>query len=524
MQKVNVPPSSMASEARLRLFHSKYAPEDEARRHVDASLEDKHPSLVFIIGGGRNYIGDYICRCLPDTVSVLLQPSAEFDGDEVNTPRLRWSPSNAEPLASVIRTALADERLAGGLALIEWPPVVAQFQETSEMIRTTLLEELHRASADAATSAYWSGRWLRNSLKFATTSIHAATIAMGDAPIVIACAGPGLTQSIDGIRQYRDKLSLWALASAHSALIKAELEPDLVISTDPGYWNGHHLYEAIRHGAPVAMPPSAFAPGRLFENSSIVPLDTGLSFERAALQTLGLPGNQALASGSSAGTALALALASTTGMVGIAGLDLAARSLSDHAAPYAFDLMEAAHAARLKPSFSLGSARILDAYPQHHDGWRLSRSFSTYAATMTVPTADYYRVFRCSDSPVELPMRRATLDQVLAVSCAQECKPTRVHDDGRIRRPAPSSPSARGMLEDMVADAQKQAAIAIERGLPIPYESALLFKALDPGHSARLLAQAARAEADTVTLSEVVAATRLAAERLSDAYDSRSHA
>lgn len=514
----------MPSEARPRLFHSQYAPEDEARRHVDASLKNKHPSLVFILGGGRNFIGDHIRRRLPHAVSVLLQPSAQFDGDEVHVPRLRWSPSSAEPLVSVIRAALADERLAGGVAMIEWPPVVAQFQETSDMIRTTLLEELGRASADAATSAYWSGRWLRNSLKFATTSMHTATIAAGDAPIVIACAGPGLAHNLDDIRRYRDRLSLWALASAHAALIKEGLEPDLVISTDPGYWNGHHLYEAIRRGAPVAMPPSAFAPGRLFENSSIVPLDTGLLFERAALQTLGLSGNQALASGSSAGTALAFALASTTGMVGITGLDLAARSLSDHATPYAFDVLEVMRSSRLEPSISSRSARILDTYPQHHEGWRLSRSFSTYAATMSVPPDDYHRVLRCSDSPIELPLRRATLDQVMAESCIQPRTLAQLHDDGRIRKPGQSNPSAHGILEDMVVNAQKHAAGAIESGRPIPYEAALLFKALDPGHSAELLAKAARAEADAGMLSEVVAATRLAAERLSDTYGLRSHA
>jgi len=493
---------------------------EEARRHVLAALDGKHPSVVFIIGGGRNYIGSIIGELLPYAITVLLQPTAEFDGTEVRLPALHWSPASAEPLASVIGSALGGERLAGGVALIEWPPVVAQFPETSDMIRSMALAELQKASANAATSAFWAGRWLRNSLRFASAIVHVAAIEAGDAPIIVACAGPGLAGSLGDIHRHRHAVSLWSLASAHAALNKAGLEPDLVLATDPGYWNGHHLYEAIRHGTPVAMPPSAFAPGHLFAGSPIVPLDTGLSFERAAIQATGVPARTAMASGSSAGTAIALALASTTGLVGVVGLDLAAQATADHAMPYALDFVESDHTTRLQPSYSRRSARILDAYPGHDRDWRLSRAFDTYASTITVASQDRARTFRCSDSPVELPIRRSTIGQ--SVAHPSMVRQARVTLRGDRTCLTDSGPATRAMLEHLIADAQDQAASAMTSGMPIPYEAALLFKALDPGHSAELLALAARAEADTEMLSAVVTASRLAAALLVDPCISRS--
>lgn len=487
---------------------------EEARRHVLASLAGKHPSIVLILGGGRNYIGSIISEQLPHACTVLLQPTAEFDGTEVQPSSMQWSPASTIPLASVLGAALGGERLAGGVALIEWPPVVTQFPANSEMIRSAVMAELQKASADAATSAFWSGRWLRNSLRFVTSVVNLATIERGEAPIIVACAGPGLAGTLPDIRRYRHLVSLWSLASAHAALNTAGLEPDLVIATDPGYWNGHHLYEAIRRGTPVAMPPSAFAPGRLFDATSIVPLDTGLSFEHTALQTAGMPAHTALASGSSAGTAIALALASTSGLVGVVGLDLAAHAMADHATPYALDFVEGEHATRLQPSYSRRSARILDAYPGHDRHWRLSRTFATYASTMALEPLDRSRAFRCSDSPVELPIRRTTMGQSLARG-SRGSPPHITVRDSRVCRPDACSVS-RAMVERLMADAQEQAASAVTSGLPIPYEAALLFKALDPGHSAELLARAARAEADPDMLAAVLTASRHAAAQLVD--------
>lgn len=500
----------MGSESIQRQFHSRYAPEEEARRHLDASLDGKSPSLVFIIGGGRNYLGACVAARLPGSTCVLLQPTADFDGSEVRAPELHWSPGSAEPLRSVIRAALRDESLAGGVAIIEWPPVVSRFSEASDRIRSTLVDELQKASADAATSAFWARRWLRNSLRFATGIRLAATIAKGDMPVVVACAGPGLMPRLDELRSMRGRFSLWALASAHAALSAAGLQTDLIIATDPGYWNGHHLYEAMRRGTPVAMPPSAFAPGRLFESSAIVPLDTGLSFERAALRAAGLTGLEAQASGTSAGTALALALASTTGTVAVLGLDLAALPASDHARPYAFDYLDWHGESRLQPEHSTRSKRIIDMYPLRVGLWRMSRSFSTYAATLAVEPAEARRVGRCSDSPVGLPIASETLTQTLSRAQSGP-NPVRA---GVVAGEAARKKSTRGMLTELVDDAQRLARVAVEQGRPIPYEAALVFKALDPRHSSELLAQAARGRADTKMLEAVVTATRAAAEEL----------
>ncbi|MBU1079303.1 MAG: DUF115 domain-containing protein, partial [Spirochaetes bacterium] len=325
------PPSSLAS------FHSRYAPRREAERYVDAALSGRRPSVIFIVGGGLNYIGAALAERFPKALRVSLQPCSDFLGYEEDTPGISWHPSSASGLAAAIGAALSGDRIGGGVAVIEWPPVASRFPAETERIKAELKRALEAASSDSATSSYWAYRWLRNSLRFASSVSRVGSLVPGAAPIVIACAGPSLDDEISGLRRIRAGISLWALASAVPALLSRGLEPDIAVSTDPGFWNGYHVTAAVARAIPIAMPPSSFVPAEAYSGTSIIALNTGMSFERAAIEAAGVSARLADAGGSAAGTALSLALGLTTGPVALAGYDLAARGFDDHVAPYAFD-------------------------------------------------------------------------------------------------------------------------------------------------------------------------------------------
>lgn len=503
-----------APQPALPGFHSRYSPLREAERHLDAVLAGKKPAIVFILGGGLNYLAAAAARRYPHAVRVSLQPCDDFCGKEVCSAEYSWNPASGAPLRTVIRSALASGRMAGGVSVVEWPPVVARFQHESDSMRSILLRCLNEESANSATTGFWASRWLRNSVRFAGAVAEGASLTTGTGPLILACAGPSLTETLQGIRAVRDTVCLWALASAVPALLRAGIRPDLAISTDPGYWNGYHARAAFDAGIPLAMTPSSFSPSVILEKALVLALDTGMSFERGAVEAAGVPSMSAEPSGSAAGTALSLALRSTTGLVALAGYDLAARDMEDHARPYPFDILDTLRESRLRPGHSARTERVLEGFTLASGNWRCSRPFSTYASTIATPEADIGRVLRLGDSPVETRIPRGRLDALAGASGSLPAV-------GGCGQPAAAASGMRraslvAMLDRLTEEAIASARKAIQAGGPVPYDAALLFKALAPRSSAAFIADAARGEARARDLETAAADARLSAIELSE--------
>lgn len=470
-------------------------------------LSGKKPAILFIIGGGLNYISAVLAEHYPKITCVSLQPSDDFFGNEINTPLLNWYPSSTHSLHEIIEKAIAANRLAGGVMVLEWPPVVNQFKEVTGWIRTTLRDMLEKASSNAATLGYWATRWLGNCLRFVTSVTNTAKLIPGTSLVVVACAGPSLADQMPEIQARRSELALWSLASAVPALLRHGLIPDLVIATDPGYWNGAHLREAFLQKLPIAMPPSSYASCGILQKSTIIPIDTGLSFERVAIQASNFESEVASASGSAAGTALSLALRLTTGPIALAGYDLASSGLLDHVQPYAFDILDHMNEGRLAPAYSARVSRVFEHYPIRSGAWRCSRAFSTYADTIQVSAQNSARVFRLGTSSVETPLHRSDFSAIPhSTGDPPTCIASTTHEGAATLA---RDNATKAMLESLSTAAQEQAITAVENSEPLPYDAALYYKALAPRESAGLIADAARGEAK---LEDVIRATSAARE------------
>jgi hypothetical protein len=466
----------------------------EAARHVESCLGGKNPSMVFILGGGLNYIGKVLLGNQPHARVVLLQPSDIFDAFEFCRPAFRWSPSSHTSLEDILHTSLRGEYHSGGISIIEWNPVMNAYPGQGEHIRQSLRVALEMASTQSATSSFWSYRWLRNSVRFAMNASRLTLLKPGTTPIVIACAGPGLSAYYSTLREIRGRISLWCLASASLALLEHGLEPDLVIATDPGFWNGYHLYSSLGMPTPVAFPPSAYVPPSILENSTLLPLDTGLPFERIAMQSIGSGSLLADASGTSAGTALSLAISATSGQIFIVGLDLAALGWDDHARPYAFDVLDRAASHRTDPECSRRISRVLDMYTISLPPWKTSRSFSAYAQTIRVPKQHANRVFRCGDSPMMLEIPESGLNaETLAAqpgdAIAFSFYGQSMDSDARMEKLLEGFSTA-------IDTASAEARQAILEQRPMHHSAALLYRALAGKQAAETIANTARACAD----------------------------
>lgn len=504
------PDRSAADRASRARLHSRYAPEAEAERYLKETLGDRRPSLALILGAADNYLGKAIRSTLPGVRIVVLQPARGLSGNMADPPDLLWEPENGVDAGAVLDCAASDGKAAAGVAVIEWPPAMRAYPEGAETIRRAAAAFLERSAAAAATRSYWAERWLKNSLRFALAlgvrGGRQLALYRGAGPLLVAGAGPSLGPALRALREagLADAAAgrLWCLASGAEACVAAGFYPTLCAATDPGHWNRLHIRRAYALGLPLALPPSAAATAEALESGSVLPLDLGTPFDRAALAACGAKAVRASVAGTSFGSALSLALSSNEGPVVALAMDLAARGFAAHAGPYALDPVDLLAISRLTPRESLLGAQAYERYPERLGAWRLSRAFKAYAQDSYASAADAARCLRLSDSPVDCGLTRVGSNELEALlRCAQEGAGPGLVEGVPLRPPRDRALALEAWLREErrrlgeALAARASAAPGDDRaGAPFSHDDAVALLALCGRGAAPAVAQAARGE------------------------------
>jgi hypothetical protein len=195
-----------------------------------------------------------------------------------------------------------------------------------------------------------------------------------------------------------------AVSSALAACRWAGIEPDIVVSTDGGYWSRVHLYPLAREALTLAAPLTALPSASVYRHLALLLLDQGSFAESELLPSLG-PALRLPPHGTVSGTALYLAARLTDGPIVAAGLDLASFGDIDHARPHGFDAILAEGVSRVAPLEGKAWARGLDAAPValSEKPWRSSRRLMAYATALSLDALSLpNRLFRLGPAPFPL--------------------------------------------------------------------------------------------------------------------------
>jgi hypothetical protein len=324
-----------------------------------------------------------------------------------------WAPEDGVTAAAFLARAL-DELDLEGLTVLEWPPAVRAFPELSRRIANELAVVVQRRAASFQTVRYFGRRALRNA---AANAIHGSRYVRvsGGGPVLIAASGPSLKRTAAALASVRRHVQLWALPSSLEFLMARDLTPDLVVTTDPGFYASLHLHR-IAHGPPipVAMPLTA-ARGVWRTPSPVHLLHQGTPAERGIAGGLGVSATPVPENGTVAGTALELAMALGHAPIVFAGLDLCQPDVRAHVQPHSFDPLFWEAAKRRNPLLSILYDRAAGAAPTRRGDVRVSRPLETYAAWFqTRLQGQELPVYRMNPSAISIPAFREIADRDLA--------------------------------------------------------------------------------------------------------------
>jgi len=389
-----------------RYLHSPYDPEQEASRFAETNLAEESPAAILLLGAELGYARAALRRRHPEAglLAVFYDPELRARSLDRPGPDTSWQPGQG-PLLEFLRRTV-EELHTEGLAVLEWPASARLYPEASLDAHRQVAQLLRERRGSLATAAASGRRWLVNSFRnyLGLERILAPLPNASERPLLIAASGPSLEQALPALAARRDLMTLWCLPSALSCLLEHGLAPDLVVSTDSGFFAAAHLQPLARAPVPLAMPLSA-APGAWAFPGGTLLICQDAPYEEALLAAAGYPAMKVPPQGTVAATALELALRSVRSPVVWAGLDLCYLDLRGHARPSFFDRCLLARARRTGPFEHQAFALAGEQAPNRLAGSqaRSGLALQTYAGWFAaLPRAKSERLYRLNPSPVEL--------------------------------------------------------------------------------------------------------------------------
>jgi hypothetical protein len=345
-------------------LHSRYNPRGEAERYVNSLTLKEGIRFFILIEPGLGYLIPPLREKRPDARIIALHCARPgSSGEEGRRPDSSWYPGTGRDLQDFLETQIPDTP-AGTIKIIEWRPGLAVFGEAYLRLLEKTAEFIKQADANARTVGTFGRRWFRNFFRNLDLLGEILFPSLLSLPVAVAGAGPGLEEAIPLLKEKRKRpLLLLAVSSAAPALEFRGLTPDLVISTDGGYWARLHLHECWRgvlwgnrRCAGLAAALSAALPSQ-YAGIPVLPLRDGSLWQRIVLGGLGIPSLALPQRGTVSASALDLAFSLTRGKIYLAGVDLALRDIRSHVRPYSFDALWERRERRVNPLYSQSFAR-----------------------------------------------------------------------------------------------------------------------------------------------------------------------
>ncbi|XDD46749.1 motility associated factor glycosyltransferase family protein [Leptospira sp. WS39.C2] len=270
-------------------IHSQFDPKKEALRFVSELPHDGTERIYLLFGAGIGYIIPFLLE-RPKVTILWMEPFPflirealkKFDFSEAFL---------SGKLVLVTGEHLEDqltEAVKGkGTHPISFVPHRGSWQwKETDYNRLKLIAEqmFHKKDVNLATLTRFEKIWAKNicynlpELSYFRPVSDLFGIANG-ANIVIACAGPSLSESIPEILKYRNQFLLLAVDTAVPILTSFGVDPDLVYSVDPQALNSQYLEDYKGNGILVFDPTSTYlslrldkGPNKGFVTSSPFPL------------------------------------------------------------------------------------------------------------------------------------------------------------------------------------------------------------------------------------------------------------
>lgn len=334
-------------------FHSTYSPLKEAERFVQNFTLPYNPKVLIIIEPGFSYVYKYFKEKYPKAKIGIIRLIDQTLSDS-DTWDFILNINSSKNISNQLMTNFSEEELLSS-SIVSWKPAENLFHEKINQIYSEYKEILNQSKTVLTTRQFFEKKWFINSCNFFKYTKKIATFNNKiNVPVVICASGPSLKSNIELIRKHQNNIFIIALSSAFSVLISKNICPDLILTTDGGFWAGEHLKKArINKEIPIACPAESYIPKKILNQNPIICLnynDIKKSFSTLLTEFLCKNYYYCERNGTVSGTALRFSQSLTTKNIYFCGLDLSGQNGFQHTQPNELEKNNCIYDNRIKNS------------------------------------------------------------------------------------------------------------------------------------------------------------------------------
>jgi hypothetical protein len=234
-------------------FHSKYDPVREAKSKIK-NFKPKDKKQVFALGFGLGYhLNELADRNKYDRI-IIIEPFMSIFYTALNFVDLRkvlksqkiiYIIGSMDPLFDVIRKYFS-LTLEKELAFLEHDPSHNLFEDKYKDIYQQIRKGINYKQVELVTNIKSARQWRNNiiaNLPFIFKSPKADDFfgEFKDIPAICVSAGPSLDKNINDIKNAEGKAIIMCVGTALKALLKNNINPDIVVSMDGNKVNFEHF-------------------------------------------------------------------------------------------------------------------------------------------------------------------------------------------------------------------------------------------------------------------------------------------
>jgi hypothetical protein len=364
-----------------KALQSSYDPWKEARDWADK--QDLTPGPALILGDPLGYALKALKDRYPHHTILALSPfPAKGDHTPPTLPnkwesQCIWRPG-LSPLRHWLMDKLTDRQILN-LQTLLWPRSSRLLAPEIRLWTDKVLALAKERQSHLLQRKFFGPRILNNILRQDALSLNPHTVKAWSHPTLLLAAGPSLSRHKRFLQENQDRFVLAALSSSLRSVLSWGIQPDIVLSMDPGFASSLHLRYAPPRSL-VFLPPSAYVQG-FYRQFRLVPYTSGslLESDFCALRGWDTPGVHS--KGTVTLTAIDLLLQLNRGQTYVLGFDLTYKDLLSHSWPHNWSWQKHLESSRLTPSLGcLYESWAKDALLTLPNGLRTSPSLSSFGS------------------------------------------------------------------------------------------------------------------------------------------------
>lgn len=332
-------------------------PDAQIAKYMSEQEIDKHDT-VLLLAPPFQYMQAWLSHQRQDFFVVFPEYNEIFDNANLASSKKTWT-GGKDLSIGVFLESILDEHNFKKLKIIEWSPISSLYHNFRTDFLAAIKSTIFGIQQNIATQSFFGGRWNSNTVLNIKFIENIRSPARSQGVCLLAASGPSLQRSLGEIQRFRERVVLAALPSSLDFLTSNNIVPDLVFSSDGGYYADIHLRGFLQRTKRNKKQPVFVAPFRanlrpfFGSNSSVCLTSTDTPLENSILDCNEYKSDFAVLPdrGTVAASAIDYLLAFHKGPILLAGLDLANYDLSMHIEPHTYSYTHFFEQERTTPCF-----------------------------------------------------------------------------------------------------------------------------------------------------------------------------